>query len=229
MSGQNMVEWIQKRSPATEFVFIAALTFVPMTFFSMVAMLATDRQILFTNGSVVRTLIYEMLVLGVTALVLRVRGWKLSDFGTKISWRLTGMGIALFIVWMFVHFHCYVVATMIFGELTFHPGFAHGNVRVAVPLICVTAVVNPVFEEFFVVGYVFNALERLRSARFALIASAGLRLAYHLYQGPLGVVTIIPMALIFGCAYTRWRRLWPLVFAHGIMDLVGLLVLRGTY
>jgi membrane protease YdiL (CAAX protease family) len=40
------------------------------------------------------------------------------------------------------------------------------------------------------------------------------RLLYHLYQGPIGVVTIVPMGLLFGYAYARSRQLWPLIFAH---------------
>ena len=48
------------------------------------------------------------------------------------------------------------------------------------------------------------------------------RLLYHLYQGPVGVVTIVPMGLLYGFVYARTRQLWPLIFAHVLIDIIGL-------
>lgn len=50
-----------------------------------------------------------------------------------------------------------------------------------------------------------------------------IRLLYHLYQGPAGVIAINPMGLLFAFVYHRWHRLWPLVFAHGLLDALGIL------
>ena len=52
--------------------------------------------------------------------------------------------------------------------------------------------------------------------------STGLRVLYHLYQGPLGVLTIVPMGLMFGYIYVRTRKLWPVIVAHVLMDVIGL-------
>jgi membrane protease YdiL (CAAX protease family) len=52
--------------------------------------------------------------------------------------------------------------------------------------------------------------------------STVVRLLYHLYQGPIGVLIIVPMGLLYGYVYARTRQLWPLMFAHVLIDLIGL-------
>jgi membrane protease YdiL (CAAX protease family) len=48
-----------------------------------------------------------------------------------------------------------------------------------------------------------------------------LRGSYHLYQGLGGFAGNAVMGLVFGEVYRRWGRLWPLVVAHTLMDLVA--------
>ncbi|HUQ10090.1 MAG TPA: CPBP family intramembrane glutamic endopeptidase [Steroidobacteraceae bacterium] len=57
----------------------------------------------------------------------------------------------------------------------------------------------------------------------AINVSTGIRLLYHLYQGPIGILSVVPLGLIFGYAYSRTRMLWPLIFAHIVLDIAGLL------
>ena len=56
----------------------------------------------------------------------------------------------------------------------------------------------------------------------AVNVSTVVRLLYHVYQGPIGVITIVPMGLLFGFVYARTRQLWPLIFAHVLIDIIGL-------
>jgi membrane protease YdiL (CAAX protease family) len=46
----------------------------------------------------------------------------------------------------------------------------------------------------------------------------------HLYQGPVGIVSIVPLGILYGYAYSRTRMLWPLILAHIVIDLIGLTV-----
>ena len=46
---------------------------------------------------------------------------------------------------------------------------------------------------------------------------APIRIAYHLYQGSAGVVSIVPMGLAYAWLYARTGRLWPLVLAHVLL------------
>ena len=86
------------------------------------------------------------------------------------------------------------------------------------------SVVNGIYEETFVVGYVVACLAR-QSTRVVIISSALIRFSYHVYQGPEAVLFILPMGLVFAYLYVKYRRLWPLVLCHIILDIV-LLTLR---
>ncbi len=94
---------------------------------------------------------------------------------------------------------------------------------VPVALAVVVSIVNAIFEEGFVVGYVMSAFRDRWSPLVCVNVSVAIRLLYHLYQGPLGVMSIIPTGLIFSYWYLRTGRLWPLVVAHALLDLIGLL------
>ncbi len=86
------------------------------------------------------------------------------------------------------------------------------------------AVVNGAFDELFVVGFVVSALARMKkNAWFCVNVSTALRLAYHLYQGPLGVLQMVPAGLILAFWFARTKRLWPVIGAHIMMDMVAFL------
>ena len=87
------------------------------------------------------------------------------------------------------------------------------------------SVVNPFFEETIVVAYLMGALLNQDNPWRAINVSVGLRLLYHLYQGVTGVISIVPVGLVFSYYYFKKRKLWPLVFAHGVMDFVALVFL----
>jgi uncharacterized protein len=89
-------------------------------------------------------------------------------------------------------------------------------------LVIAVSIVNPLFEEFFVSGYLITTLKQWRHPWFAINVSVTLRLLYHLYQGPSGTVTIIPIGFVFAQWYNRTDRLWPLVVAHALFDYTGL-------
>ena len=100
-----------------------------------------------------------------------------------------------------------------------------------VPVTVLVALQNGFLEEVLVVGYLMTRLEQLRRPTWmVLAASAALRGTYHLYQGYGAFAGNAVMGLVFGWFYLRYRRLWPLVIAHTLIDtvaLVGYPVLKG--
>ena len=48
-----------------------------------------------------------------------------------------------------------------------------------------------------------------------------LRGSYHLYQGFGGFIGNAVMGLVFGYYWQRTGRLWPLVIAHSLIDIVA--------
>lgn len=92
----------------------------------------------------------------------------------------------------------------------------------AVGILLLSAAVAGILEETVAVGYL---LTRLRDMAWgvpaAIIASAVLRGAYHLYQGwPMALGNVV-MGVVFALFYLRKGRLAPLIAAHMLLDLVA--------
>jgi membrane protease YdiL (CAAX protease family) len=87
------------------------------------------------------------------------------------------------------------------------------------------SVFNAVFEELLWLAVGLGAFRRLGLV-WAGAISVGLRVFAHAYQGPLALVTIIPIGIVFTAYYIRTRRLWPVVIALAFQDILAFEVLR---
>ena len=77
-------------------------------------------------------------------------------------------------------------------------------------------------EEVVVVAFFMTRLRQLgMSPVKVLVISSLLRGAYHLYQGFGAGLGNLAMGLVFGYVWQRNGRLWPLIIAHGLIDLVA--------
>jgi membrane protease YdiL (CAAX protease family) len=89
--------------------------------------------------------------------------------------------------------------------------------------IYLLSVVNPVFEEVFVCGYVIPVLSRRFGPTTAVNVSALIRGTYHLYQG----IAMAPLHVSYGLSqayvFVRFGKLWPLIVSHALLDFVALL------
>ena len=91
-----------------------------------------------------------------------------------------------------------------------------------IPVLILAAFANGFAEETVVVGYLITRLRQLGlSQTRAVWVSSALRGVYHLYQGIGAGLGNVAMGLVFGYAWSRTGRLWPLVIAHGIIDAVA--------
>jgi membrane protease YdiL (CAAX protease family) len=99
-----------------------------------------------------------------------------------------------------------------------------------VPALLLNAAAAALLEEIIVLGYLVTRLQQLRwSAVAAVTGAALLRGSYHLYQGWGGFMGNFLMGLLFGFLFLRWRRTWPFVVAHFLLDVgagVGFLLFR---
>ncbi len=89
-------------------------------------------------------------------------------------------------------------------------------------VLLLSAAVAGVLEETIAVGYLLTRLRDLGwGAPAAIVASALLRGAYHLYQGwPMALGNVV-MGLVFAWWFHRTGRLAPLIFAHWTLDAVA--------
>jgi membrane protease YdiL (CAAX protease family) len=100
------------------------------------------------------------------------------------------------------------------------------------PIVLVLSAFGNAFaEEMLVIGYLLTRLRQLSVRENpALLSAAVLRGSYHLYQGFGGFVGNLIMGLIFGRVWQRTNRLWPLIVAHTLLDVVsfvGYSLLKG--
>jgi len=166
----------------------------------------------------------EVAIMALLLPFLWARGWTIARVGLRPSWTdlLYGIGLAV------AAYAAYAVVWILFVMVA--PDAASDAARVSVvangispAAAIVTPFINALFEEVFVAGYIITALKDKQGEWTAINVSVAVRLAYHLYQGAVGVIAIIPLGLIFGIWYARRGRLWPLIIAHAAIDLAGLL------
>jgi membrane protease YdiL (CAAX protease family) len=166
--------------------------------------------------------VFEIAVGAVIATYLYMRGWTWRRLRFAPSWSATGVGIVLYAAYM----GAYVVIELAARWLIepFYGGNLESLFRVDADrgAIIALSIVNPVYEETFVVGYIVRSFEGRASPWVAINLSTAIRLVYHLYQGPIACAAIIPMGLIFSWYYTRRGKLWPLIVAHALGDFIPL-------
>ena len=85
-------------------------------------------------------------------------------------------------------------------------------------------------EEVLFRGFLQSGLrslfgERRHAAVLAALAQAVLFGLGHAYQGATGILVSGAVGLAFGLLMLRFRTVWPLVVAHGLIDTVSMLAL----
>lgn len=89
------------------------------------------------------------------------------------------------------------------------------------------SIVNAIFEELLWLGLGFVAFRRFGWAVAGGI-SVLLRLLVHAYQGPLALVTVLPVGIVFTLYYARTWRMWPVIVAHAFQDTLALSLLANA-
>lgn len=177
-----------------------------------------------TNGLVAGIVIMQLLVMAFAFWIGRIRGWSLASFGSQLSWKGTGAGVLLFVLTALVILGCIVLTNVIAPGARTPPHVVSGVTvsGLTLPFLLLFSLVNPVYEEVLGTGYIIHALQRYGRLP-AVLASALFRSFLHSYQGIDALVIVLPIGLVFGFFYWRWRQLWPLIVAHVIFDLWPLL------
>ena len=185
---------------------------------SVTAAFAPEPPAAVSDDGLLGLVVYEVFILMALGAFLAMRGWRMADFGMTPTFKDTGIGYLLAAACYAAYIAAWTIVSLYVPADT--------DLQVSADLRASTVVmlslVNPVFEELFVCGYLINALKKRRSVVFAINVSVAVRLAYHLYQGPLAVLHIVPMGLIFGYWFARTGRLWPLVVGHALLDFLAL-------
>jgi membrane protease YdiL (CAAX protease family) len=184
-----------------------------------------------TSGEIIRQIAYELIGLGLLALVLRLQHRKLSCIGFSLSPSLSDIGnsILLFFGAYFVTAVTYGLITILYVQFAGHPpavwnkqSILFGETAPIATLLL--AFLNPFFEEMLVRGFLITEVaEEFGNSTLAIILSVGLQSSYHLYQGIPSAVALSSSFLLFSLYFVRTRRLLPVVLAHLYLDVFALL------
>ena len=169
--------------------------------------------------------VFEIAILAVLFPFLRARGWTLEKIGFRPTFPGIGIGFLLFLAAYAAAAIAWYAIWLITPETALRQLGARVIAKpIPLPVSLAVGLVNPFFEEVWVCGYLMTVLKRSHNPWLAISASVVLRVLYHLYQGARGVLSITPVGLIFGVWYARTGRLWPLIVAHSVADLLALLM-----
>ncbi|HEX4705412.1 MAG TPA: type II CAAX endopeptidase family protein [Pseudonocardiaceae bacterium] len=168
--------------------------------------------------------VVQLLAWGALGLYLLWRaGTKLAGIGldaNRISGDI-GRGVGLAALIGIPGLGLYVVAKALHQNLTVLPTTLN-DTWWRFPVLVLSAAANAWAEETLVVGYLISRLRQLGWHENASVtAAAVLRGSYHLYQGWGGFVGNLVLGLVFGRLWQRTGRLWVLVVAHTLLDVVS--------
>jgi membrane protease YdiL (CAAX protease family) len=172
--------------------------------------------------------VHEAAALLLVGYVLSRGGRRLRHLGLRWSLKDVGLGVLVAVIALLVYgLGTYAIRELhlvIYGiraisnsprSLFGHPSLVGATASV---------LVNPFFEELIVRAYLMTeVLELTGSATLAVVLSVGIQAAYHLYYGWSGAVAIGFQFLTFALYYARWRRALPVIVAHGLSDLLGVM------
>ncbi|MFL5562025.1 MAG: CPBP family intramembrane glutamic endopeptidase [Gemmatimonadaceae bacterium] len=151
------------------------------------------------------------------------RGWR-GDALTAPSGPLdVPRGIVLW-------FGSYLALGLVFGAVALvKKDIADPPVKVNLSdaVIVSVSILNAVFEEFLWLAYGVTALAKRIGLRRACIASVALRTGIHVYEGPLAVLGVLPIGIVFTWYFARTKRVWPVIVAHALQDAFAFVYLRG--
>lgn len=229
MSLRDRIRGLSGRSEVLLTLAIAFGLVIPRSLAALI-----DPQRLFERGSapitdraLLGTVVYELVLMSLLGAFLRMRGWTLARLGLGPSWLDSVIGVALAGAAYLAYAALWMGTASLWPQIT-QIGEATHLVAAGLgwPSIVLVSLVNPVFEEVFVCGYVIASLRETRGVTTAVNVSAAIRVFCHFYQGAVGVLAVVPIALLFAYWFARTGRLWPLIVAHAALDFAGLIANR---
>lgn len=197
-------------------IIVAAICFGLFVFWSTQAMLAGFPAAEFSDADNVFGMALEIALGGCALWYLHVRKFDTRSLYPRPQWGGAAQGAGLYAVALLLGW----LAAMPFAGDDGEPAmvaFSFANVSLASTVAF--AMVNGVFEEVFLLGVLLRGLKG-HGVVFAAGFSLLVRLLYHLYQGPAGVIAVLVFGLVLTVFYLRTGRLWPVVFAHILGDIV---------
>jgi membrane protease YdiL (CAAX protease family) len=202
----------------TDLVVVTCICFGWFILASIQAVIAGFPTRPFTNASFYSIIAVEMIFSATAITYLRTREFDLSSLIPSPSVFGCLVGCLLYVGSVLASF---ASGALIVNQAEIQPieEMVENSSVAFVPLVALS-VVNGLYEEVFLVGYLQRALVQY-GRLFSVGAVVLVRMLYHLYQGPAGAMSVVIFGFIVSAYYLHTRKLWPVVFAHMAADFVG--------
>jgi membrane protease YdiL (CAAX protease family) len=173
------------------------------------------------------SILQELTALLLLAYVLSRRRMRLRDLGLRWSFGDLGTGLIVTFAsyltyamgYSFVHSIHRAMFSSASSGLTPREIFAHPSMM-AVPLF----LLNPFFEELIVRAYLMTEVRDLTGSwTLSAALSIAVQFSYHLYYGWERAIAMSFPFLVFSIYYANTRKVTPIIVAHGIFDIYGLI------
>ena len=151
--------------------------------------------------------IYELIILSVLFFFLKSRNWKIKDLNLNFRFYMIFIAFALASIRLIIG----ISITNLFNLNTIEPNIEFETSIVSILLV---VIVNSIYEEVLLIGYLFKRLEKF-NPYIIMLLSLMIRFSFHTYQGIGNIFMIASLGLVFGIYYIKYRKLLPLVLAHG--------------
>jgi membrane protease YdiL (CAAX protease family) len=194
---------------------VSLLCFGLFTWWSTQAVLAGFPEAQFSESGDYWAIGTELLLGAVALLYLRRLRFDLGSLYPAPDLLGSALGVGIFLLAGIVG--SMVTAPFASADQPLMSEFDYQKVSLASTILF--SMVNGAFEEVFLLGVLVRGL-RHHGLSIAVGLPLLVRVLYHLYQGPLGAVWILVFGLVFTACYLRLGRLWPLVLAHTLWDIV---------
>lgn len=222
-----MKSHIKRLSPSSEFFLINCLLFaypIIISFRALYTRIAYNKLPHFTDLGVVRTLSFEIIVLAAVLTILFWRGYSNHDIKLTINPKSTLYGLWLLLKYYLIAIAIFTIPLLLAAKF-FRPTVSSAtnpffSMNLSYFSIIAFTIINPIFEELSIIGYLFTSIEKIKGTYPAFFISLGMRLSYHTYQG-FGILIVAVFGYILGKAYIKKRNIWPLIVCHACVDLIS--------
>lgn len=224
-----MIDWIRSWSLKLEFSIITAIAFIAPVIGSTLILINQSYSSFFSDQRLLRTILLETAILLAICYIFYLRGIDRRRLALNPSWGLTGQGLLLYLVAALASGLTIKGVTALYPAADMYlSSLRHGNHNINIVAIVALSIINPLYEELLLVGFVITAMEKLTTSTKAVLVSVSIRAVCHFYQGPAGIAGVLVMGIIFAYIFVKKRQLWPLIVAHGIWDFLGFLALARS-
>jgi len=171
----------------------------------------------FSDNSLLSIIVLELILAACALGVLSVRGYPLTTLLPRASWTGVVVGTVLYLL--------VAVADTTLGwfasDRLLQPVQQMLEGQRSLAVLLSLSVVNGIYEEVFLLAFLQRGLRRLGGSN-ALGIALLVRMLYHTYQGPLGLLAVAIFGLMAGYYYLRSGRLFPVIVAHIVVDVSAL-------